>query len=311
MLFKRLVLTPALTFAPIRALASAFATPTPPLVSAAWLKDHCAAVKIVDASWYLPAMGRNGHSEYSEQRIPGAVFFDIDATDDCSDLPHMLPSEAFFSQAMGSCGVSNEDHVVIYDGKGIFSAPRLWWMLQAFGHDRVSVLDGGLPAWMRKGYPTELGPAAAPEAVSFSARLRPSAVTDAAQVLAHVGSKSTALIVDARPANRFEGSAPEPRASCRSGHIPGSRNVPFVKLLDEATGTMLPAEDLEKVFAAAGVDVHSETPIINSCGSGVTAAVVQLAMARVGRVKRVSLYDGSWSEWGSDQSKPLATGPQM
>ena len=307
-------------FARISTLAVRFSSSSaavPPLVSCEWLHKQLGAKascpKVVDASWYLPAMKRNGRAEYLAKRIPTATFFDIDATDDTSNLPHMVPSAAFFSQAMMQCGVSNADHVVVYDGKGLFSAARLWWMLRAFGHERVSVLDGGLPAWVAAGLALEEGsPPSAARGAFFTAALRPGAVTDAARLLDHVTAPNAAeplLVVDARPAERFEGIVVEVRPGCRSGHIPGSRSVPFGALL-EPSGKMRPPDELRAVFDGAGVALDAAgPPLVTSCGSGVTAAVVMLGLAQLGRSERVSLYDGSWAEWGSDPSKPLATGP--
>ena len=296
------------------------ATPVMPLVSCQWVREqqlqHGPALRIIDASWYLPVMERNGKAEYDTRRIPSAAFFDIDATDEPSDLPHMLPSAQYFARAMEACGVTNEDHVVVYDGKGIFSAPRLWWMLRAFGHERVSVLDGGLPAWTAAEYPLETSTVTAQPAAtgSFKASLEDGAACSSSQLLAHVVAPSSTVplvVVDARPAARFEGSAPEPRKGCRSGHIPRSLNVPFGSLLTEE-GMMRPADELRSVFMRAGVPIEESGPsLVTSCGSGVTAAVVQLALAHLGRSERVSLYDGSWAEWGSDESMPLESGPPV
>jgi len=294
---------------------STTATNQGPLVSCQWLREQQAApdgptVKPIDASWYLPAMKRDGFAEFIETHIPSAAFFDVDATDDTSNLPHMLPSADFFAKTMTACGVTNADHVVVYDGKGLFSAARLWWMLRAYGHERVSVLDGGLPAWVAEGFPTESGPAAEPAAgAAFAATLQPGATADAAELLAHVSAPGPLLIVDARSKERFEGTVAEARPGCRSGHIPTSVSVPF-NLLLEASGKMKSDEKLLGVFSAAGVALDAAgPPLVTSCGSGVTAAVVQLALAKLGRVDRISLYDGSWAEWGGDEAKPLATGP--
>ena len=319
-MFRTAPRTSALRVTFARLAMSTSSSCAPPLVTCHWLREEqqrseSERPKVIDASWYLPAMKRDGHTEFLEKRIPSATFFDVDGTDDNSGLPHMLPSASYFSRAMDKCGVTNADHVIVYDGKGLFSAGRLWWMLRAFGHERVSVLDGGLPAWVAEGFDIESGPVSevTPPESPFSATLQPGAVIDAAQILAHVsapeGTKPM-LVVDARASDRFEGAVKEARPGCRSGHIPGSRNVPFAALLDAGSGKMRPAEELRTVMSEAGVALDEDGPLlVTSCGSGVTAAVVQLALAQLGRTARVSLYDGSWAEWGSDANKPLATGP--
>lgn len=283
----------------------------PPLVSVPWLSARLPSVLVVDASWYLPAMNRNGRAEFEQKRIPGAVFFDVDATDDTSKLPHMLPSEAYFSDTMRRLGISKDEHVVCYDGKGIFSSARLWWMLRAYGHDQASVLDGGLPAWERAGERLALGapsPATAADRPPFQSALRTSLVCgrDRMRAIAAAEVSPAPQVIDARSQARFEGTVAEARPGCRSGHIPGSRCVPFDRTLAD-DGTMLPPERLSEVFAAAGVDVTA--PLVGSCGSGVTASVLALALAQLGREELLEVYDGSWAEWGSDESLPLATGP--
>lgn len=294
-------------------MASKLPSLVSPALLASTLERAPSALKIIDASWYLPAMGRSGREEYDKVRIPGAAFFDIDVTDDTSDLPHMLPSARFFEESMAAIGVGSDDHVVCYDGKGLFSSARLWWLLTVFGHDKVSVLDGGLPTWRKLELPVETTPPAKPAAPTspFVASLRTSRVACAADVLAHVsGDRLTATVVDARASGRFEGTAPEPRAGCRGGHIPLSRSLPFNKLLDADGAHMLPPDEIAASFAAAGVDVASPAPIVTSCGSGVTAAVLTLGLAQLGR-DDVVLYDGSWAEWGGRDDLPLATGPAV
>ena len=278
----------------------------PFLVDPAWLAARLGdeGVRILDASWYLPQQRRDGRAEYLAGHIPGAAYFDIDeVVDPSSTLPHTLPSAEAFAVAAGALGVGSGDTVVVYDGAGIFSAPRVWWMFRAFGHDRVAVLDGGLPAWKQAGYPLETG-ANHPEPRVFSAQLRPHMVRSRAAMLDNLAGRH-AQVVDARSAARFAGSAPEPRPGVRAGHIPGSVNVPFERVLDER-GRLLEADALRERFGAAGID--PARPIVASCGSGVTACVLALALHRIG-APDVAVYDGSWAEWGLPGETPVATGP--
>lgn len=282
-----------------------------PIVSVSWLATRLTSVRVVDASWFLPSMGRSGRDEFLARRIPTAQFFDVDLqTDDTSGLPHMLPSAPYFSNEMSAMGISSTDHVVCYDGAGIFSAPRLWWMLRAFGHDQASVLDGGLPAWVAAGEPVETGaPTPAPPATGpFDAVLQPGLVLDLEAVktswpagtpgalsVSAVGSQL--CMVDARAAPRFNGEAPEPRPGLRSGHIPGSLNVPFTEVLQGGFGgPLLAPEALEQVFQASGVPTHGQGRLGVTCGSGMTAAILALALAQSGRMD-VALYDGSAAEY--------------
>ena len=277
-----------------------------PLVSTEWLRQRLDAPDIVvlDASWYLPAAGRDPEAEYRAAHIPGAVRFDIDAMSDTeSGLPHMMPRPEVFASRMRALGVGDGMHIVVYDGPGLFSAPRVWWMLRTFGVRDVCVLDGGLPAWIAAGYPTEEGEPWVRDRRHFSARLDHGAVADASDV-ARALAGGTAQVVDARSAPRFRGEEAEPRPGVRPGHMPGARNLHYAALL--ADGHLKAPDALRAVFAENGID--PDRPVVTTCGSGVTAAIVALALEQMGRPAR-ALYDGSWSEWGADPSRPVATGP--
>jgi len=274
-------------------------------VSAEWLAGHLgdASVAIVDASWYLPSAGRDARAEFRAAHIPGAVFFDIDAISDTSSpLPHMLPSPEAFGAAAGALGIAETQTIVVYDGAGLFSAPRAWWTFRTFGAPDVRILEGGFPQWRKEAQPVESGEAR-PARQDFLARFDATAVAAVDDVRALAGSPA-AQIVDARAADRFRGEAAEPRAGVRSGHIPGSRNVPFGELVEN--GRLKPLEAVRAVFEDAGIDPSQ--PVLTSCGSGVTAAVLTLALTALGS-ETVRLYDGSWAEWGSRQDLPIATGP--
>jgi len=276
-----------------------------PLVTAAWLADHLddPDVVILDASWHMPATGRDPAKEYADGHIPGARFFDIDGVSDhASDLPHMLASPQEFATAVRRLGVEPTSTVVIYDTVGIMSAPRAWWNFRQMGHDKVFVLDGGLKAWLAEGHPVETGWREAPHG-EFKAHPRPALVRDIDQVRAVLASGAE-QVVDARPAARFTGETPEPRAGLRSGHMPGARNVPFGALVT-TDGTLAAPGEIKAAFEAAGVDLTR--PITTSCGSGITACVLALGLARIGR-DDVAVYDGSWTEWGGRQDTPVASG---
>lgn len=277
---------------------------TDPLVSTDWLAAHLGEVQLVDATWFMPNEGREGHADYLAAHIPGAVFFDIDAiADKTVDLPHMLPTAEDFAEAAGALGLSRDATIVAYDSFGVRSAARVWWTLRVMGFPKLFVLDGGLKKWLAEGRPTEAGQAALP-ATTLPPSLDAGLVRDLGAVTNLLNSKA-AQLVDARGAARFRGETPEPRAGLRSGHMPGACNTPFDSLLN-TDGTMKSAEDLKALFRAAKVDLTA--PIVTTCGSGVTASVVALALARLGR-QDVAVYDGSWTEWGGRPDTAVVTGP--
>lgn len=277
-----------------------------PLVSTQWLHEHLhdPDVRIVDASYRMPAQRPPTTAEdYAARHLPGAVFFDVDAiADRGSPLPHMLPPPLQFARDVGALGIENGDLVVVYDRGDYMGAPRAWWMFGVFGHARVKVLNGGLKKWMADGYPVESG-TATPAPKTFHAHLDENGVRDLEQIRTNIGTRAE-QVIDARSRERYEGTAPEPWQGRRPGRIPGSLNVPFQILVDPATGEMLPEDRLRAVFTEAGADL--EKPIVTSCGSGVTAGVVSLALARLGVGS--ALYDGSWAEWGLPDGPPVATG---
>jgi thiosulfate/3-mercaptopyruvate sulfurtransferase len=277
--------------------------PLPPLVSTDWLAQRLgnSDLKILDASWYMPAQARDAQAEYATGHIPGAMFFDIDRiADTTSSLPHMLPTAADFGAAVGALGIGNEDDVVVYDGAGIFAAPRVWWTFRAFGHTRIAVLDGGLPKWRLEGRPLE-SVATTPVAKNFRASPRVKLVRDYVAMRANAESHSE-LVLDARSPGRFAGTELEPRPGLKGGHIPGSRNLPFQTLIDASTGTMKSPAELKQLFTNTGVTAKQR--VTASCGSGLTAAILAFGLYLSGR-DDAAVYDGSWSEWGAQPDAPV------
>ncbi|KQZ96526.1 3-mercaptopyruvate sulfurtransferase [Mesorhizobium sp. Root157] len=277
---------------------------SPFTVDAEWLQQRLGqpGITVVDASWYLPAQKRDARAEYDASHIPGAVFFDQDAVSDPSTgLPHTLPSPQQFARFVGTLGISADDTIVVYDGPGFFSAPRAWWMFRVMGVFQVYVLDGGFDNWKASGKPVTAAVTKIAPCVFHSA-------FDAARVasladMRRIVETRESQIADARGAGRFAGTEPEPRAGVRSGHMPGARNVPVTALSEN--GQLLPKARLRKIFEDAGVDLGK--PIVTSCGSGVTAAAITLALETLGHSEN-RLYDGSWTEWGGLPDTPVATG---
>ncbi len=277
-----------------------------PVVSTEWLALHLGEPRIrpVDASWYLPSAERNAIAEYRGAHIPGAVYFDLDvASDRSSPLPHTMPGAAEFAAYAGSLGIGDDDAVIIYDGSGVnLSAPRVWWMFRAFGHRRTAVLDGGIGKWRAEGRRVEGGSVSLPPA-PFTATLDGSRLRDAAGILA-AATSGAEQIVDARSAGRFAGTETEPRPGLRGGHVPRSRNVPFASLV-RVDGTLLPPDLLRARFTEAGIAL--DRPVVASCGSGVTACALVLALDLLGQ-DDASVYDGSWTEWGGRAELPVESG---
>ena len=276
------------------------------LVTPAWLFERLGdpSIVILDGSYYLPAAKRDADAEYREAHIPGAIRFDIDVVKDRnSPLPHMLPEADEFAAAVGLMGISDEHQIVVYDGAGIFASPRVAWTFRTFGARRVAVLDGGLPAWRAAGYPVETGEPETPEAADFLPKFDDGAVANLADIRQALAG-GEAQVLDARSPARFTGEEPEPRAGMRSGHMPGALNLHYGALVKD--GRLLDPDTIEEAMRLAGVDPTQ--PIVTTCGSGVTAAILLLAIEQTGR-PAPALYDGSWAEWGSREDTEVVTGP--
>lgn len=281
--------------------------PNDPTVSPAWLAERLDApdIRVVDATWFMPNDARDAKALYAERRIPGAIFFDIDEISDTdSPLPHMLPAPEKFASRMKKRGIGDGTRVVVYDNHGIFSAARVWWTFRVMGHEDVVVLDGGLPAWERAGFEIETGPPTQRMERHFTPRVRSDLVRSLNDVRRTIEDKRVPVL-DARPAPRFRGDVAEPRAGLKSGHMPGALSVPSGSLTNE-DGSLKSSADLQAIFDKVGADVSHGA--VCTCGSGITAAIIALALARLGHWD-AAVYDGSWAEWGSRDDTPVVTGP--
>ncbi len=282
-------------------------TANPAIVETEWLADHLGTPGLVvfDGTWHLPTSGRDAKAEYLTEHIPGALFFDIDdLVDEKSQLPHMLPSTIKFASRMKKIGVGDGMKFIVYDTLGLFSAARVWWTFRAMGHKDVAVLNGGLKKWKAEGRALEDMVPVARTARHFSPLQNSELIRDLDDMKSYAASKSM-QVADARPAGRFEGKDPEPRPGLRQGHIPGSKNIPSSAVVN-ADGTLKSKDELIAIFKAAGIDPLK--PVVTTCGSGVTASILALALAVIGQ-SNAPVYDGAWAEWGQDNGLPIETGP--
>jgi thiosulfate/3-mercaptopyruvate sulfurtransferase len=279
------------------------------IVETEWLANHLGTPGLIifDGSWHLPTAGRDAKAEYLAGHIPGALFFDIDdLVDEKSNLPHMLPSTVKFASRMKKMGVGDGMKIIVYDSYGLFSAARVWWTFRAMGHEDVAVLNGGLKKWKAEGRPLDDGAPVPRTTRHFSPLQNNELLRDVDDMKSYV-SKKNMQIVDARPAGRFEGNDPEPRPGLRQGHIPGAKNVPSAMIVN-TDGTLKSREELARIFKDAGIDPSK--PVVTTCGSGVTASMLSLALSVLGQTN-AAVYDGSWAEWGQDNGLPIATGPAV
>ncbi len=276
------------------------------LIDTTWLSLNLDRddIRIIDATWYMPGSAENAYNQFQNEHIPGATFFDIDAvSDEKFDLPHMLPSEDKFSSTVGAMGITNNSHVIVYDRLGIFSSPRVWWTFKIMGHEQVSVLNGGLKKWISEGLPLHGGEIKKQANTTYTAKKRPSLVATFEEVLDCITAKDNSLILDARPNDRFTGIAEEPRPGLKKGHMPGAKNLFFGDLINP-DGTIKSIEQLSKILEEQGITIDYR--IVTTCGSGITASTLFFALTLLG-AQNLSVYDGSWAEWGAREGAIIET----